>query len=87
MEHPEANGPFNLSAPNPLTNADFSRVLGKVIKRPAFLPTPGFALRLVLGEMATALLDGQRAVPRRLLDLGFAFRFPEAEAALRDLLR
>lgn len=86
MQHPEANGPFNLSAPHPLTNTDFSRALGRVIRRPALMPTPAFVLRLVLGEMATVLLEGQRAVPQRLLDLGFTFQFPQVEAALRDLL-
>jgi uncharacterized protein (TIGR01777 family) len=86
IENEAASGPFNLSAPNPLTNAEFSRVLGRVMGRPAFMPTPGFALRLLFGEMATLVLDGQRGVPRRLSGLGFQFRFPEAEAALRDLL-
>jgi uncharacterized protein (TIGR01777 family) len=81
-----ADGPFNLSAPNPLTNAEFSRALGRVLGRPSFLPTPTPVLRLLFGEMATVLLDGQRALPVRLLDLGFTFRFPEAESALRDLL-
>jgi uncharacterized protein (TIGR01777 family) len=81
-----ADGPFNLSAPNPLTNAGFSRILGRVLGRPAFVPTPAPALRLLFGEMVTVLLDGQRVLPGRLLDLGFTFRFPEAEAALRDLL-
>ena len=86
IEREDASGPFNLAAPETLTNAEFSRVLGRVMRRPSFMPTPGFALRLVLGELATLLLDGQRQVPRRLLDLGFTFRFPTAEAALRDLL-
>ncbi len=86
VDNPAARGAFNLSAPTPLPNAAFSRVLGKVIGRPAFMPTPAFALRLVLGEMATMLLDGQRAVPRRLQTLGFGFKFPEAETALRDIL-
>jgi uncharacterized protein (TIGR01777 family) len=87
IENEAASGPFNLMAPDPLTNADFGRVLGRMLGRPAFVPTPAFALRLLLGEMATVVLDGQRAIPRRLLYLGFTFRFPEAEAALRDLLR
>jgi len=86
IEHPDASGPFNLSAPNPVTNAQFSRILGKVMGRPAFMRVPAFAMRLLFGEMATVLLDGQRAVPQRLLDLGFTFRFPEIENALRDLL-
>ena len=86
IEREDASGPFNLAAPETLTNAEFSRVLGRVMRRPSFMPTPGFALQLVLGELATLLLDGQRQVPQRLLDLGFTFRFPTAEAALRDLL-
>jgi uncharacterized protein (TIGR01777 family) len=86
IEDQAASGPFNLTAPHPLTNAEFSRVLGRVLRRPAIMPTPAFALRLLFGEMATVLLDGQRAAPRRLLGLGFIFRLPEAEAALRDLL-
>jgi uncharacterized protein (TIGR01777 family) len=87
IENEAAGGPFNLTAPNPLTNADFVQAVGRAMGRPAFLPTPGFVMRLVLGEMATLLLDGQRAVPRRLLELDFQFRFPTAEAALKDLLR
>lgn len=87
MEHPEATGPFNLNAPTPVTNAEFGKTIGKVMNRPAILPTPSFALRLLFGEMSSVLLDGQRALPQRLLDLGFTFRFSEAEAALRDLLQ
>ena len=86
IERDDASGPFNLAAPETLTNAEFGRVLGRVMRRPSFMPTPGFALRLVLGELSTLLLDGQRQVPQRLLDHGFTFRFPTAEAALRDLL-
>ena len=58
----------------------------RVLSRPSFAPAPGFALRFLLGEMADALLHGQRAVPRRLLELGYAFRHPDAGEALRDLL-
>jgi len=86
IEHPTASGPFNLTAPKPLTNAAFSRVLGQVMRRPALMPIPGWAVRLLLGEMATVVLGGQRVLPRRLSDLGFEFRFPEARAALCDLL-
>ena len=86
IENRAARGAFNLAAPNPLTNAAFGKLAGQVLGRPAFVPVPAFALRLLLGEMATTVLDGQRAVPDRLLALGFAFRFPDAEAALRDLL-
>ena len=86
IEHAEADGPFNLSAPEPVTNRDFSHALGRALSRPSFAPAPGFALRFLLGEMADALLHGQRAVPRRLLDLGYAFRYPEVSTALRNLL-
>jgi len=87
IENERAQGPFNLVAPYPLTSVEFNRALGRVMRRPAFMPVPAFALRLLAGEMSTVLLDGQRAIPRRLLDLGFAFRFPKAEEALRDLLK
>ncbi len=86
IEEPRASGPFNLVAPNPVTNREFALVLGKVMGRPAFIPTPAFVLRLALGEMADLLLKGQRAVPKRLQELDFEFEFPELESALRDLL-
>jgi uncharacterized protein (TIGR01777 family) len=86
IEREDARGPFNLTAPRPLTNRDFSSALGKALHRPSLAPAPGFALRAVLGEMADMLLNGQRAVPQRLLELGYAFRYPEALLALRNLL-
>lgn len=86
IENETASGPFNLTAPVPLTNAEFSRLLRQRVRRPALMPTPAFVLRFLFGEMATILLDGQRAIPRRLLQLGFTFQFPEAGSALRDLL-
>jgi hypothetical protein len=86
LADPEARGPFNLTAPEPLTNRDFSRELGRALRRPSFAPAPGFVLKLVLGEMAEMLLTGQRVLPRRLLAAGYTFRFPTAAAALADLL-
>ena len=86
IELETAVGPFNLSAPRPVTAAEFGRTLARVLGRPAFFRVPAFAVRLVLGEMSTVVLDGQRAIPRRLLDLGFRFHFPDAESALHDLL-
>lgn len=86
IEHPEAEGAFNLAAPGAVTNAQFAQAIGRVIKRPALLPLPGFAMKLAFGEVADVLLEGQRAAPRRLQELGYRFRFAEAEAALRDLV-
>lgn len=86
IEREDARGPFNLTAPRPLTNRDFSHVLGKALRRPSFALAPGIALRVVLGEMADMLLYGQRAVPHRLMEMGYAFRYPEALPALRNLL-
>ena len=86
LEHRAARGPFNLTAPNPVSQADFARALGRLLHRPAVLPTPAFALRLAVGEMAEVLLAGQRAVPRRLLEIGFSFDHPELVGALRELL-
>ena len=78
------NGPFNLTAPNPVPNADFGHTLGKVLNRPAFLPVPAFALTALFGEMAGAtILGGQRVLPTRLQQAGFQFRQPELEGALR----
>lgn len=87
IDNQEASGPFNLTAPNPLTNADFAHAIGRTIKRPAMMPMPGFVFKLAFGEASTVLLDGQRALPRRLQEKGFAFRFTEAEEALRNLLQ
>jgi hypothetical protein len=86
IKNSAAKGPFNLTSPNPLRNADFARTLGRAMGRPASFPTPAFVLKLLFGEMASVLLGGQRAVPQGLLDLGFSFRFPDGESAMRDLL-
>jgi uncharacterized protein (TIGR01777 family) len=82
-----ASGAFNLTAPNLVTNAEFSRNLARAMDRPMFFRVPAFALHLVLGKMSTVVLDGQRAVPKRLLKLGFSFRFPELRHALQDVIR
>jgi hypothetical protein len=87
IDRGDASGPFNLSSPNPLPNAEFAKVLGRVLNRPAWIPVPGFAMRLAFGEVADVLLTGQRGIPQRLLDMGFEFRFADPEAALRDLLK
>jgi hypothetical protein len=86
IDHPEASGAFNLCAPNPLTNAEFNKVLGRVLRRPSFLPVPTILLKLVYGEMSSTLLSGVKAIPARLQSMGYPFRFRKAESALNDLL-
>ncbi len=82
-----ARGPVNATGPIPVTNYHFSRIIGRVIGRPSWLPVPGTLLRLVLGEMAgPLLLCGQRVVPVRALELGYRFRHSELEPALRSIL-
>jgi uncharacterized protein (TIGR01777 family) len=84
---PSLEGPVNATAPSPVTNAELTRVLGAVLHRPAFLPVPAAALRVLLGEMSDALLlASTRVAPRRLLDSGFAARDPDLDGALRDML-
>jgi uncharacterized protein (TIGR01777 family) len=83
---PALSGPVNVTAPHPVTNAEFSRHLGHAMHRPSLLPTPAFALKLLLGEMAEGLLlSGQRAVPTKALESDFVFRYPQVEAALANL--
>ncbi len=87
IEHDDAAGPFNLTAPGAATMAGFCQTLGHVLSRPSWLSPPASALRLLLGELADELiLSGQRVAPKRLLQLGYTFRFPELPSALRDLL-
>lgn len=85
LENPEANGSFNLSAPTPVTNKELAKITGSVMGRPSFFPAPGFALKIALGEMATIVLDGQRVVPHKLEEMGFTFKYPDAESAVREL--
>ncbi len=87
LDDPHVEGPLVASAPNPVPNRELARTLGKVLRRPALLPAPTFALRLALGELAAELLASQRAVPNKARALGYRFRFPELELALRELLR
>lgn len=87
INHPQARGVFNLTAPNPVNNREFAKMVGSVLNRPSFFPVPGFALKLLLGEMSTILLDGQFVKPKRLLEHGFEFTYSTAEKALQDLLK
>ncbi len=87
IDNPNAHGVYNLSAPQPLTNKDFTHAIGKVLGRPTLMPVPAFVMQTLFGEMATLLLDGQREMPMRLVKEGFKFKFTNAEAALRDVLK
>ena len=87
VDTPAVRGAVNLTAPNPVTNADFARALGRALDRPAIVPAPGFALKLILGEMAgPLLLYSQRVVPARALAGGFRFAHPELDESLASLL-
>lgn len=86
LRHEDASGAFNACAPQPVRNREFTQALGRVLHRPAVLPAPAWALRLVLGELAGLLLGGQRALPSRLMAAGFVFAFNDLDAALNDLL-
>jgi uncharacterized protein (TIGR01777 family) len=81
-----AHGAVNLTAPNPVTNAELSKTLGRVLHRPAVFPVPGIALRLLYGEMGTIVITGARVIPQRLGELGYSFRYPALEGALREVL-
>jgi uncharacterized protein (TIGR01777 family) len=88
IETPDVRGPVNLTAPDAVTNADFARALGRALNRPAFIPAPGFALKIILGEMAgPLLLHSQRVIPARALEGGFRFAHPTLDEALADLLK
>ena len=80
------HGPINFCSPNPIRNRDLARALGKVLRRPSFLRTPAFMLRLILGEFGSVLLKGQRVMPAKLLRHGFSFQYPEITGALHEVL-
>jgi uncharacterized protein len=86
LDHEAASGPVNLTAPNPVTNAELSRALGRALSRPAILPVPAVAIKLLYGEMAEIVTTGQRAIPAKLSDTGYTFRHPEIGPALGDVL-
>lgn len=84
LESPQATGAYNVVSPHPVRNVDFTRTLGRALRRPTLLPVPAAVLKTGLGEMSTLLLDGQRAIPEKLHKAGFEFSYPELEQALRD---
>lgn len=81
-------GPVNFTAPNPVTSAEFAKVLGSILNRPAFMPLPAFAVKTIFGEMGQELLlSGAHIVPRRLLDKGYNFAYPDLRSALVSILK
>ncbi len=87
LERPETSGPYNGTGPHPVTNKDFGKALGKVLGRPSFMPTPAFALKMLLGEAADIVTQGQRVLPKRTLAAGYVYQFPEIEKALADVVK
>lgn len=87
LEHEAIDGPVNCTAPRPIQNEEMTKILGEVLGKPTFMPAvPGFVISAVLGEFGSILLKGQKVLPKKLLESGFAFRFPELRGALADLL-
>ena len=84
LDDDTASGPYNVTAPEPVTNKELSKKLGRVLKRPAVAPVPAFALKLLYGEMGRIVTTGVRAVPKRLMEAGYSFRKPDLEQALRE---
>lgn len=86
LENKQASGPYNLTAPEPVSFDIFGKTLAKLLHRPYWFPVPAGALRLILGEMSSMVLESQYIYPKRLLELGYSFKFPQAEDALTDLI-
>ncbi|MNJ59737.1 Epimerase family protein [compost metagenome] len=85
MKHPETEGPINAVSPHPVTNDEFGRIVGRIHRRPYWLPLPAFMLRAMLGEMSALLLEGQKVLPQSALQYGYYFQFPELESAVTHL--
>lgn len=87
IHHQNVKGPLNGTAPNPKRNKDFGRTLAETLNRPHWIPAPSFALKFALGEMSTLLLDGQSVIPKRAVEYGYDFQYPELEPALQSILK
>lgn len=85
LKHPEISGPVNVCSPNPVRNKDLAKALGKALHKPSFMPAPGFMIKLVLGEFGSVILEGQRVIPKRLLENGFVFQYPDIHKALQNI--
>jgi uncharacterized protein len=86
LKHQEVSGPVNVCSPQPVRNKDLARVLGRVFHRPSLLPAPAFAVKLVLGEFGSVILEGQRVLPKKLLESGYVFQHPRIEEALASII-
>ncbi len=86
LKHPEISGPVNVCSPNPVRNRDLAKALGKALHKPSFMPAPGFMVKWVLGEFGSVILEGQKVIPRRLLESGFTFQYPDIDAALKKIV-
>lgn len=86
ISYEEMRGIYNMTSPEPTTNLEFSKMLGKVLKRPAFLPVPVFVLKILFGEGAQVMADGQSVVPKRLMDAGYGFKYPTLQEALEEIV-
>jgi uncharacterized protein (TIGR01777 family) len=87
IKHPEILGPVNVCSPNPVKNKELAKALGRVLHRPSFMPAPGFMIRMVLGEFGSVILEGQRVLPRKLLQKGFTFQYPDIDKALQSIIQ
>ena len=85
LKHPEISGPVNVCSPNPVRNKDLAKALGKALHRPSFMPAPGFMIKLVLGEFGSVILEGQRVIPKKLLENGFVFQYADIHQALQNI--
>lgn len=86
MDNPQASGAFNISAPAPVTNTEMAKAIGRAMKRPSFMPVPDFAFRLGFGEVAALVLEGNKMMPQRLMDMGFKWKHPHVGEAVTDLI-
>lgn len=86
LKHPEISGPVNVCSPHPVRNEDLAKAIGKALRRPSLIPAPAFMVKLVLGEFGSVILEGQRVIPKRLLERGFVFQYPDIEKALGSIV-
>ncbi|MGD9157748.1 MAG: TIGR01777 family oxidoreductase [Desulfobacteraceae bacterium] len=87
IENKGLDGPFNCTAPNPVTNRELTHTIAAVMNKPLLMPpVPGFMMKIIMGEFADVLLKGQRVIPKKLMDAGFSFEFPEIKSALEDII-